>query len=48
MISKLLRHMKNYSSDITDSQWMLLKGVLRDNRKRKHSLRDIQCHLLFA
>ena len=41
MVSKLLRHMKNYSSNITDSQWMLLQGVLRDNRKRKHSLRYI-------
>jgi transposase len=33
--------MKNHSSDITDSQWMLLQGILRDNRKRKHSLLDI-------
>lgn len=33
--------MKHHSSDITDSQWMLLKGILSDNRKRKHSLRDI-------
>ena len=41
MVSKLLRHMKHYSSDITDSQWMLLQGILRDSRKRKHSLRDI-------
>jgi len=33
--------MKHYSSDITDSQWILLEGILSDNRKRKHSLRDI-------
>ena len=33
--------MKNYPSNITDSQWMLLQGILIDNRKRKHSLRDI-------
>ena len=33
--------MKHYSSDITDSQWVLLQGILRDIRKRKHSLRDI-------
>ena len=33
--------MKNYLSDITDSQWILLVGVLRDNHKRKYSLRDI-------
>ena len=41
MVSKLLRHMKNYSSDITDSQWILLSGILSDNRKRKYPLRDI-------
>jgi hypothetical protein len=48
MVSKLLRHMKNYSSDITDSQWVLLQVILRDNRKRKYSLRDILncCNLL--
>lgn len=33
--------MKHYPTNITDSQWMLLKGILNDNRKRKHSLRDI-------
>lgn len=33
--------MKHYSNNLTDSQWMLLKGILSDNRKRKHSLRDI-------
>ena len=33
--------MKHYSSNITDSQWMLLQGILIDNRKRKYSLRDI-------
>jgi len=41
MVYKLLRHMKHYSSDITDSQWMLLQGILRDSRKREHSLGDI-------
>jgi len=33
--------MKHYLSDISDSQLMLLDGILSDNRKRKHSLRDI-------
>jgi len=41
MVSKLLRHMKHYSSDITDNQWMLLQGILRDSRERKHSLWNI-------
>ena len=33
--------MKHYSTDLTDSQWMLLSDILMDNRKRKHSLREI-------
>jgi putative transposase len=33
--------MKHYSTNLTDSQWVLLSGILSDNRKRKHSLRDI-------
>ena len=33
--------MKHYSSDIFDSLWLLLQGILRDIRKRKHSLPDI-------
>lgn len=33
--------MKHYSTNLSDSQWMLLNGILNDNRKRKHSLRDI-------
>lgn len=33
--------MKHYPTNLTDSQWMLLRGILNDNRKRKYSLRDI-------
>ena len=33
--------MKHYSTNLTDSQWMLISDILNDNRKRKHSLRDI-------
>ena len=33
--------MKHYSTNLTDSQWVLLSGILSDKRKRKHSLRDI-------
>jgi len=33
--------MKQYSTDLTDSQWRLLEGILNDNRNRKHSLREI-------
>ena len=33
--------MKIYPTNLTDSQWMLLIGILNDNRKRKHSLQDI-------
>lgn len=30
-----------YSTDVTDSQWMLIKAHLNNKRKRKHSLRSI-------
>ncbi len=33
--------MNRYPTDLSDSQWLLLEGILNDNRKRKHSLRDI-------
>ena len=33
--------MNQYPTDLSDSQWMLLIGNLKDKRKRKHSLRDI-------
>ena len=33
--------MKYYPTDLTDSQWMLISDILNDNRKRKHSLREI-------
>ena len=33
--------MNHYPTNLSDSQWMLLEGVLNDKRKRKHSLRDI-------
>lgn len=33
--------MNFYPTNLTDSQWMLLIGILKDKRKRKHSLREI-------
>jgi putative transposase len=30
-----------YSTNLTDSQWRILEKELNDNRKRKHSLREI-------
>ena len=33
--------MNHYPTNLSDSQWLLLEGILNDNRKRKHSLRDI-------
>jgi transposase len=41
MFSRLLRYMKNYSSDITDNQWIQLRGILRDYCQKTHSLRDL-------
>ncbi|MDR0744134.1 MAG: transposase [Tannerella sp.] len=32
---------KTYPTDLSDSQWSTILGILNDNRKRKHSLREI-------
>lgn len=32
---------KRYSTDLTDSQYNTIIGILKDQRKRKHSLREI-------
>lgn len=33
--------MKTYPSNLTDSQWNTILGILKDKRKRKHTLREI-------
>ena len=33
--------MKKYPTDLSDRQWLLFDSILNDNRKRKHSLRDM-------
>lgn len=33
--------MKTYPSNLTDSQWQAILGIIMDKRKRKHSLREI-------
>ena len=33
--------MKQYSTDLSDSQWNAILDILQDYRKRKHSLREI-------
>jgi len=33
--------MKTYPSNLTDSQWKAILGIIMDKRKRKHSLREI-------
>ena len=38
---KHIKFMKRYSSNLTDSQWSTILTILQDNRKRKHSLREI-------
>jgi putative transposase len=35
-----------YSTDLTDSQWVIIERILAEKRKRQHSLRLI-CNLLF-
>ena len=39
--------MKHYPTDINDSQWKFIKGILNTQRKRKHSLRDIFNAILY-
>jgi len=41
MDTKHIKSLKKYSTNLTDSQWNLLEGVLSNKRKRKHPLRDI-------
>ena len=41
MVVRLLNAMKRYTTDLTDSQWKIILSILKDNRKRKHSLREI-------
>lgn len=33
--------MRNYPTDLTDSQWQFIGKLLNDQRKRTHSLRDV-------
>lgn len=35
------RYMNHYPTNLTDSQWLFIDGILRNKRKRKHSLREI-------
>ncbi|GAB3522317.1 transposase [Emticicia fontis] len=33
--------MQTQFEELTDAQWQVIKEILKDNRKRKHNLRDI-------
>jgi putative transposase len=35
------RDMKNYPTNLTENQWQVITKILPDERKRRHSLRDI-------
>ena len=39
MIIKTLIYIKQYLTDLTESLWRLIEGILKDNRK--HSIREI-------
>jgi putative transposase len=39
--------MKNYPSDLSNSQWQVISSFLKTNRKRKHSLREIVNAVLY-
>jgi putative transposase len=39
--------MRNYPSDLTDSQWQFIEMILNDKRKRQHDLRKIWDAILY-
>ena len=39
--------MRNYPSDLTDSQWQFIEKILNDRRKRQHNLRNIWDAILY-
>ena len=39
--------MRNYPSDLTDSQWQFIEKILNDRRKRQHNLRKIWDAILY-
>lgn len=39
--------MRNYPSDLTDSQWQFIENILDDKRKRQHNLRKILDAILY-
>jgi putative transposase len=39
--------MRNYPSDLTDSQWQFIEKILNDRRKRQHNLRGIWDAILY-
>jgi len=39
--------MRNYPSDLTDSQWQFIEKILNDSRKRQHNLRKIWDAILY-
>ncbi len=39
--------MKTYPSDMTDSQWQVIKKIIDNDRKRKHEMREIVNAILY-
>jgi hypothetical protein len=39
--------MKIYPSDVTDSQWQVIKNIFDNDRKRKHKMREIVNAILY-
>ena len=39
--------MKNYPTDLSNSQWQVISSFLKTNRKRKHNLREIVNAILY-
>ena len=39
--------MRRYPSDLTNSQWQVIKNLIEDGRKRKYSLQDSMNAILY-
>jgi putative transposase len=48
-LSDILKHieMRNYPSDLTDSQWQVIENLINNGRKRKYGMRTITDALLY-
>ncbi len=46
-ITKIIKVMRHYPSDLTNSQWQVIKNLVDDGRKRKYSMLDVMNATLY-